>query len=91
MGRCAVVVELQRHADDVVAGRLDERRDDGGIDPARHGDEDAGRRPRAFKAEIDVHHERAPEFPEYSGKSPASKANSLPNLKGIQGGDLGDF
>ena len=40
----AVVVELQRDADDVVALALQQRRDDRGIDAARHGDDDARRR-----------------------------------------------
>ena len=42
VGRLAVVVELQRHADDVVAGPLEKAGDNGGIDAARHGDDDAG-------------------------------------------------
>ncbi len=42
MRRRAVVVELQRHADDIVALGGQKRRDDRGIDPARHGDDDAG-------------------------------------------------
>ena len=46
MRRRAVIVELQRDADDVVALALQQRGHDGGIDAARHGDDDArfGRR-----------------------------------------------
>ena len=40
--RRAMVVELQRDADDVVALGLEQRRDDRGIDAAGHGDDDAG-------------------------------------------------
>ena len=42
----AVIVQLQRHADDVVTLGLEQRGDDGGIDAAGHGDDDArvGRR-----------------------------------------------
>ena len=42
VGRRAVVVKLQRDADDVVALGLQQRRRDRGIDAARHGDDDAG-------------------------------------------------
>ena len=41
VGRRAVVVELHRHADDVVALARQQRRDDAGIDAARHRDDDA--------------------------------------------------
>ena len=41
VGRLAMVVELERHADHVVAAGLEEPRDDRGIDAARHGDDDA--------------------------------------------------
>jgi hypothetical protein len=41
MPRRAMVVELQRDADHVVAGIGEQRRRDGGIDPARHGDDNA--------------------------------------------------
>ena len=37
-----MIIELHRHGDDVIALFLQQRRDDGGIDPARHGDDDAG-------------------------------------------------
>ena len=40
--RCrSVVVELQRHADDLVTSRLHHRRGDGTVDAARHRDDDA--------------------------------------------------
>ena len=41
--RTAIVVELERHADHVVALSLQDRGDDAGIDAARHGDDDTGR------------------------------------------------
>ena len=40
--RLAVIVELQRDADDLVALALHERGGDGGIHASRHGDDDAG-------------------------------------------------
>ena len=51
MGRGAVVVELQRHADDVVALGLEQRRRHRGIDAARHGDDHAGVLRPAFEIE----------------------------------------
>ena len=70
----AVVVELQRHADDVVAGLLDEPGDDGGIDAARHGDDDARRGTRAREAEIDIHHCKLLRTPQdYNGRHSAGK------------------
>ena len=42
VGRRAMIVELQRDADDVVAGVLQKPGDDRRIDPARHRDDDAG-------------------------------------------------
>src|SRR5690606_31888590 len=38
----AMVVELQRHADDIVTLALEDRGDDGRVDAARHGDDHAG-------------------------------------------------
>ena len=51
MGRGAVVVELERDADDVVALLREERRDHGRVDAARHRDDDArvGRRLRQIE------------------------------------------
>ena len=43
VGGRAVVVELQRHPDDIVALGLEQRRSDRRIDAARHGDDHAGR------------------------------------------------
>jgi hypothetical protein len=40
----AMIVELQRYADDVITVPLEKGRDDGGIDPARHGDDDTSLR-----------------------------------------------
>ena len=42
MGGRAVIVELQRHADDVIAFALQEAGDDREIDAARHRHDDAG-------------------------------------------------
>ncbi len=42
VGRRAMVVELHRHADDVVAFARQQRRGDARIDAARHRDDDAG-------------------------------------------------
>ena len=42
MGGRAVVVELQRHADDVIAFALQDAGDHRRVDAARHGDDDAG-------------------------------------------------
>ncbi len=44
VGRRAVIVKLQRDADDVVAGFRQDRGGNRGIDAARHGDDDARRR-----------------------------------------------
>ena len=40
VGRCAVIVKLQRDADDVIALRLQQRGRHRGIDAAGHGDDD---------------------------------------------------
>ncbi len=50
-----VVVELQRHADDVIALALQQRGDDRRIHAARHRHDDAGRRRLAGKIEIETH------------------------------------
>src|SRR6516164_333349 len=55
MGRGAMVVELQRDADDVVALGLEQRRRDRGIDATRHGDDHAGGLRRAFEVEAVEH------------------------------------
>ena len=47
MDRGAVIIKLQRNADDVIARLLQHRRDDARIDAAGHGDDDA-RLGRAF-------------------------------------------
>jgi hypothetical protein len=51
VGRGAMVVELQRDADDVVALGLEQRRRDRGIDATRHGDDHTGVPRRAFDVE----------------------------------------
>ncbi len=53
--RLAMIVELKRDPHDVVAFRLHEGGDDGGIDPAGHGDNDAGRGRRAFEVKTVKH------------------------------------
>src|SRR5215831_10149804 len=55
MGRGAMVVELQRDADDVVALGLEQRRRDRGVDATRHGDDHAGILRRAFEVEAVEH------------------------------------
>ena len=50
MRRFAVVVELHRHADDVVALGGEHGRGDGRIDAARHRHDDAGLRRRLAQA-----------------------------------------
>src|SRR5260221_8756718 len=55
MGRRAMVVELQRDADDVVALGLEQRRRDPGIDATRHCDDHAGVLRRAFEIEAVGH------------------------------------
>ena len=48
--RRAVVVELQRHADDVIALGLEQRSGHRRVDAARHGDDDAG----VLRAAVDI-------------------------------------
>src|SRR6185369_370851 len=55
VGRRAVVVKLQRHADDVIALRLEQRRGHRGVDAARHGDDNAGVLRPAGKVEAVEH------------------------------------
>ena len=55
MRRRAVVVELQRDADDVIALGLEQRRGHRGIDAAGHGDDDAGVLRPAVKIEAVAH------------------------------------
>src|SRR5262249_34891100 len=55
MGRGAVVVELQRDADDVVAFGLEQGGRDRGVDAARHGDHHTGVPRRAFDIEAIEH------------------------------------
>ena len=59
VGRGAMIVELQRDADHVIAGFRQQRRRDRGIDAARHGDDNArvGRPP--LDIETVVHGDRA--------------------------------
>jgi len=56
MRRLAVIVELERDADHVVAGALDQAGRHRGIHPARHRHDDAGslRRPREIKLHTDT-------------------------------------
>src|SRR5260370_7335264 len=55
VSRGTVVVELQRHADDIVALGLEQGRRDRGIDAARHGDDDADVPRGAFEIEAVEH------------------------------------
>ena len=55
MGRRAMVVKLQRDADDVVALGLEQRRGHRRIDAAGHGDDDPGLRGRALGVEAVEH------------------------------------
>ena len=59
VGRRAMIVELERDADHVIAGFRQQRRRDRGIDAPRHGDDDArvGRPP--LDVETVVHGDRA--------------------------------
>ncbi len=56
VGGGAVVVELQRDADDVIALGLQQRGRDRGIDAARHGDDHAGVLRPTFEIEAVEHH-----------------------------------
>ncbi len=55
MGGGAMIVKLQRHADDVIAFGLEQGGRDRGIDAAGHGDDDAGVFRAAFKIETVKH------------------------------------
>ena len=55
MGGSAVVVELERDADHVVALGLEQRRGDRGIHASRHGDDDAGVLRASFDIEAVAH------------------------------------
>src|SRR5215831_3249644 len=55
VARSTVVVELQRHADDIEALGLEQGRRHRGIDAAGHGDDDAGIARGAFKIEAVEH------------------------------------
>ncbi|GAA0004067.1 hypothetical protein BRDID11002_40680 [Bradyrhizobium diazoefficiens] len=55
MGRRAMVVELERDADDVVALSLEQRSRRRGIDAARHGDDDPGVLRTAFEIQTVEH------------------------------------
>ena len=51
VGGLAMVVELQRHPDDVIPFRLEQGRGDRGIDASRHGDDHASRLRWPFEVE----------------------------------------
>ena len=55
VGRRAMVIELQRDPDDVVALRLQQRSRRRGIDAARHGDDDPGVLGTAFEIQTVEH------------------------------------
>ena len=56
LDRLAMIVELERDPDHLRAGARGERGRDRAVDPARHGDDDAGLTRRAAKLEIDRRH-----------------------------------
>ena len=58
MGRLAMIVKLQRHADDVIALGREQRGGDGRIDPARHRNHDAGVLRTAVETERIEHDDR---------------------------------
>ena len=72
VGRLAVIVELQRHPDHLIALVGQERRDDGGIDAAGHGDDDARCRGRAGKTER-IEHRRGLRPPQGQGRQGAAR------------------
>ena len=55
LGRLAMIVELQRDADDLRPGTGGERGHDRAVDAAGHGDDDPRFASVAIKAEIDLH------------------------------------
>src|SRR5580700_9500535 len=59
MGRGAVIVELERDPDHVIAGFRQQRRGDRGIHAARHGDDNARVGRPALDIETVVHGDRA--------------------------------
>src|SRR5262249_25279634 len=79
MGRGAMVVELQRDADDVVALGLEQRRRDRGIDATRHGDDHAGVPRKAFDVEAVEHCGRFRLEP-LRGPAPMSSAQASRHL-----------
>jgi hypothetical protein len=91
MRRCPMIVELQGHADDVVAGAAYQPGDYRGIDAARHGDHHAGAGPVGAKSEIDVHHGLLRRSATIVKNTSAASPPSLPNVKEFQGHDLGEF
>jgi hypothetical protein len=50
-----MIIELERDADRLCAARRCERRHDGTVDPAGHGDDDPRARKRPVQLEIRVH------------------------------------
>ncbi len=80
----AVVVELQRHADDVVARPLHQPGNDGRIDAARHGDDDARLGARWGKAEVEIQHEACSGGRTYTQDVVADKQNSCQILRKLK-------
>ncbi len=53
--RFAMIVELERHSNDLGAALCSKRGRDRAVDPARHGDDDSGVTGTAAEVEIDIH------------------------------------
>ena len=83
VGRCTVIVELQRHANDVIALGLEQCRRDRGIHAARHGDHDAGVARGTVEVEAVEHcvFRRAFPAPYYRHSIGASHARKPPDLR----------
>ena len=82
VGRRTVIVELQRHANDVIALGLEQCRRDRGIHAARHGDHDAGVARGTVEVEAVEHcvFRRAFPAPYYRHSIGASHARGPPDL-----------
>ena len=77
VGRSAMIVKLQRDADDVIAGIGQKRRGDRGIDAARHGDDD----PRIGRPALDiqyVHHAIRPYWSVQEASREATERSPTP-------------
>ena len=82
MGRRAMVVKLQRDADDVVALRLQQRSRGRGVDAAGHGDDDPGILRTAFEIETVEHGFKS----SMRARLPRSGSRSAPVVSGASSG-----